>query len=147
MSNRFYGVSTLAATDHKQEVQCSGNPPASTRSRRRHNCQPAGPAKVHRRRKRHNRITIGSHPSRRTSTVTPILENMGIRRLSTENTESDRVQLKEEATSGLPIIFPWTTGKRKILMSKLKETTLSFRIAHSAPVNNIVPQLTNHGGC
>ena len=73
--------------------------------------------------------------------------NMGILRLSTENTESDRVQLKKEATSGLPIIFPWTTGKRKVLMSKLKGTTLSFRIAHSAPVNNIVPQLTDHGGC
>ena len=62
------------------------------------------------------------------------------KRLSTENTERDRVQFKKEATSGLHIIFPWTTGKKKVLMLTLVET------AQSAPVNNIVPQLTDHGG-
>ena len=37
---------------------------------------------------------------------------MGGPRLTTENTERDILRMKNDISSGIPIIFPWTLGKK-----------------------------------
>ena len=45
---------------------------------------------------------------------------MGGPRLTTENTERDILRMKDEISSGIPIIFPWTLGKKLISWLALK---------------------------
>ncbi|KAL3816991.1 LOW QUALITY PROTEIN: hypothetical protein ACHAXA_010111 [Cyclostephanos tholiformis] len=58
-------------------------------------------------------------------------------KLSTENTEHDRARMKEEISSGVPVIFPWTTGYKSwwafiVIASAFTAFLETFQIAFSS---------------
>ena len=55
---------------------------------------------------------------RRSNYRTEWLVNMGGTRLTTENTERDIQRMKDEISSGIPVIFPWTLGKEQTFMAR-----------------------------